>query len=138
MMLPLILTLALAQAPSGGTLFDDHCAACHTGFDPRVPTVAALRQLPAESIVQALTAGAMRQQGAQLSDAARRAIAEYLTGSAPSPAEAPAESARAQADNRCTTAPPLNLSSTARWNGWGNDTSNARFQPGTSAGLTAS
>jgi len=39
----LILTFALlAQAPCGASLFDNHCASCHNGSDPRVPTVAAL------------------------------------------------------------------------------------------------
>jgi len=71
-MLALILTLALGQAPSGAEPFDHHCAACHTGTDPRVPTVAALRQRTPESIVDALTVGVMRQQGAELSDGARR------------------------------------------------------------------
>jgi len=80
-MLALILTLALGQAPSGAEPFDHHCAACHTGTDPRVPTVAALRQRTPESIVDALTVGVMRQQGAELSDGARRSIAEFCPNS---------------------------------------------------------
>jgi Cytochrome C oxidase, cbb3-type, subunit III len=74
----LLTLLLLAQSTPGATLFDNHCAACHTGTDPRVPTVAALRQRTPESIVDALTIGAMRQQGAALSDAERRAVADYL------------------------------------------------------------
>jgi polyvinyl alcohol dehydrogenase (cytochrome) len=135
-MLGLLLSLALAQAPSGAALFDDHCAACHTGSDPRVPTVAALRQRTPESIVDALTIGVMRQPGADLSDAERRAIAEFLGAGntvarrrEPSGSEAPA--------NTCAAPPPLSLSAGARWNGWGADTSNMRFQPAAQAGLTA-
>ena len=57
----ILLTLLLfAQAPSGATIFENNCATCHAGTDPRVPTVAALRQRMPESIVEALTIGAMR------------------------------------------------------------------------------
>src|SRR5262249_4593038 len=71
---------AFAQSPSGSTVFTDHCATCHAGNDQRIPTVAALRQRTPEAIVDALTTGAMRQQGAELTDAERRAVAEFLGG----------------------------------------------------------
>ena len=71
---------AFAQSPNGSTVFTDHCATCHAGTDQRVPTVAALRQRAPEAILDALVTGAMRQQGAELTDAERRAVAEFLGG----------------------------------------------------------
>jgi mono/diheme cytochrome c family protein len=34
-MLPFLVSLALAQAPSGAAVFDNHCAACHAGTDTK-------------------------------------------------------------------------------------------------------
>jgi len=134
-MLLLTLTLALAQTPSGAVLFENHCAACHNGSDPRVPTIAALRQRTPESIVDALTIGLMRQQGADLSDADRRAVAEFI-GARPLP---PAGSVAGSGSitNPCVAPPQLNLASPAQWNGWGAGVANTRFQPGPHAALTA-
>src|SRR5882672_6263565 len=112
-MLPFILALALSQAPNGATLFDNHCASCHAGADMRVPSVAALRQRTPDAIVAALVSGVMRQQGAELSDAERRAVAEFL--SAGNRAEARPDIVRAKA--WCAAPPPLNLSNGPRWNG---------------------
>src|SRR5262245_29288564 len=71
---------AAAQPPSreGAGVFNDACATCHTANDPRTPTVAALRQKTVDEIVAALTTGKMREQGADLIDAQRRAVAQYL------------------------------------------------------------
>ena len=122
-MLLFVLVLTLAQAPSGATIFDTHCAACHSGTDARVPPVAALRERPPESIVDALVTGDMRQQGAELSDAERGAVAEYLTGRAPGSRGVDTAAAR------CAAPPPLNLSGGPRWNGWGVGVANTRFRP---------
>ena len=79
----LIFALALAQAPNGQTLFDNNCATCHTAAgDARTPSLGALRQRTPEAIVDALATGAMREQGADLGDGERRAIAEFLAGRA--------------------------------------------------------
>ena len=78
-MLTLVFALALAQAPNGQALFENTCATCHTAAgDARTPSLAALKQRPPEAIVDALTTGVMREQGADLRDAERRAIAEFL------------------------------------------------------------
>ena len=118
-----LLVAALAQAQMGATVFDDHCAACHGGTDARVPPASALRERPPESIVDALVTGVMRQQGAELSDAERRAVAEYLTGRAPGSRGVDTAAAR------CAAPPPLNLSGGQRWNEWGVGLANTRFQP---------
>ena len=68
------------QGPTGAALFEDRCAVCHAaGTDPRVPTVAALRDRTPQAIVDALTTGQRREQGADLTDAQRRALADFLT-----------------------------------------------------------
>jgi polyvinyl alcohol dehydrogenase (cytochrome) len=128
-MLPFILVLTLAQAPSGAALFDSHCASCHAGTDPRTPTVAVLKQRTPSAIVDALTSGVMRQQGSELTDAEKRAVAEYL-GNAPDTPAAPAAGV-------CRTSPPFDPANGPQWNGWGVDLTNARFQPAAQAGLTA-
>ena len=130
MIIVLAAALALGQAPSGATIFENTCAACHAGTDPRVPSVAALRLRTPESIVAALTIGAMREQGSSLSSSEKRAVAEYLA--------AEQEGARGfSRANLCADVPPLALTNGPRWNGWGVDTSNTRFQPASQAGLTA-
>ena len=123
---------AAAQTPDGAALFEEHCAACHLAdVIPRALAIDNMRALPPAAIVGALTDGAMQQQGAELSPAARRAIAEFITGRrvtgdtvlagacAPSPAGWPG------------------LDGGPQWNGWGVDVTNSRFQPGDHAGLTA-
>src|SRR5438874_7272681 len=75
---------ALAQSggasPDGKALFVVNCAMCHgAGGDSRAPLPEVLRQRPNESIVVALEAGAMRSQGARLTAAERRAVADFLS-----------------------------------------------------------
>ena len=123
---------ALAQAPNGSALFAKNCASCHTGNDARIPTVTALRAHPPEAIINALTTGAMREQGSQLTVAERRAVAEFLAGR---PGGSVITSSVA---GRCTAAPPaFSLTGGAQWTNWGVDLSNRRFQPAEQAGLTA-
>ena len=74
---------AAAGTPDGGALFETHCAACHLATAiPRALAIGNMRALPPEAIVGALTDGAMREQGAALSQAERQAISEFITGSA--------------------------------------------------------
>ena len=125
---------ALAQAPNGSAVFEAHCATCHAvqrpGSDQRVPTVASLRQKAPEAILDALVIGVMRQQAAELSDTERRAVAEFLGGRAIAAASTPT-------GGRCDNPAPFDPAAGPSWNGWGPDTSNARFQPAAQAGLTA-
>src|SRR5262249_26871092 len=120
---------AFAQAPNGAALFNDHCATCHAAGDQRTPSVAALRQRTPEAILDALLTGAMRQQGSELTDAERRAVAAFLGG------RAPAASASTDA-GRCANPAPFDPTQGALWSGWGPDSSNARFQSAAQAGLT--
>jgi polyvinyl alcohol dehydrogenase (cytochrome) len=115
-MLPtLVFAIALAQAANGQALFESNCSMCHTAAgDARTPSAATLRQRTPEAILQALTTGPMREQGADLSDAQRRAIAQYL--GAASSAAAPAAGASAAA---CAVAPAFDPEKGPRWTAWG-------------------
>jgi polyvinyl alcohol dehydrogenase (cytochrome) len=129
-MLTLVFALALAQAPNGQALFENTCATCHTAAgDARTPALAALKQRPPEAIVDALTTGVMREQGADLRDAERRAIAEFLAGR-------PVGSAAPSA-GRCASPPAFDPTKGPKWSGWSGDVTNTRFQPAADAGLTA-
>jgi polyvinyl alcohol dehydrogenase (cytochrome) len=124
---------ALAQTPGtdGAAAFQRECASCHVqGSGRSAPSIDALRQLTPDAIVTALTTGRMRAEGERLSDAERRAVAEFVTGRA---IAAPAATA-----GRCATTAPLpNELDGPTWNGWGVNSRNTRYQPPAHARLHA-
>ncbi len=120
-----------AQAPDAAALFKIHCATCHTNSDTRAPSIASLRQGNPQAILDALTTGAMREQGSELRDEERRAISEYVTGraiAAPVP--------RSVSGHCVAASPTVDLSNRPQWNGWGAGATNMRFQSTDRAGLT--
>ncbi len=120
------------QAPDGAALYKQQCATCHAEGQTTAPTPTVMRQLTPEGVVNALTNGRMRVQGAALTDAQRRAIAQFITGRAPSATIA----ATAAVDNTCRTQAPMkDAATTPGWNGWGGDAGNTRNAA--RAGLTA-
>jgi polyvinyl alcohol dehydrogenase (cytochrome) len=123
-----------AQSPDGARVFQTSCAACHTGAaDSRAPALDALRARTPQAIVDSLTTGAMRPQGARLSGAERRAVAEFITGKS---IEGDVSGAQT---GRCTASGPLeDFAKAPRWTGWSPSTTNTRFQPAEQAGLSAS
>ena len=104
---------------------------------PRMPSREALRTLTPEHIDTVLSSFSMRRQGASLSPAERRAVAEFLSGrpsgSYRAPLDAIARSAYCSAD----AAAPRDLLTGLAWNGWGGDLRNTRYQPAAAAGLAA-
>jgi polyvinyl alcohol dehydrogenase (cytochrome) len=145
-------TLAPAQSliPNGEVVYKQHCAACHDGTMPRMPSREALRAVTPEHIETALSSFTMRRQGAALNAAERRAVAEFLSGRAAgsyrAPLEAIAKSAYCRtpsppasdsaAQAAAGTPPRPDLLAGPAWNGWGVDLRNTRYQPAGSAGLT--
>src|SRR5665213_295056 len=121
---------APAAAQDGAALYRQHCAQCHDQPAVRVPARDVISALSADRIVDALANGLMREQGATLSQAERRAIAESLSvvrpGASPTASHAPACAAAT------TAVTPRNAGD---WNGWGVDAANDRFarQPGITA-----
>jgi polyvinyl alcohol dehydrogenase (cytochrome) len=138
MLISIALALGLAQATAGATVYENRCATCHSGTDPRTPTLASLKQKTPQSIVDALTNGVMRQQGSDMTEAEKRAVAEYLGTTAPAaPGAATTAAASAPTAGACASTPPFDPSKGPQWNGWGVDGTNQRFQPAAQAGLTA-
>jgi polyvinyl alcohol dehydrogenase (cytochrome) len=122
---------ASSQAPNAEALFAQHCAACHLNpTEDDVPTRAAMGALAPNAIVDSLTEGTMRLQGQALTQPERVAIAELVTGR-------PVLAASQQLDQGlCTANTPFAPDSGPRWNGWGPDVRNARFQRD-AGGITA-
>jgi len=126
--------VASAQSSDGARIFQTTCVTCHTGApESRAPSLDALRARTPQAIVDSLLNGAMRPQGARLSGAERRAVAEFITGKS---IEGDVSGART---GRCTTPGPLqDISKAPRWTGWSPSTTNTRFQPTEQAGLSLS
>src|SRR5580765_3142414 len=72
--------LAQSAAPDGEAVYRQHCAGCHNGTMPRMPSRDALRTLTPEHVETALSSFSMRRQAGALTVAERRAVAEYVTG----------------------------------------------------------
>ncbi len=123
-----------AQAPDGAALYKKYCAGCHDVPErSRAPDRAALKRLTPESIFAAQTTGTMVPQATGLSDAERRALAEFLAGR-PFSSE-PATNLGAGACQGARGA--FDPATGPRWNGWGVDLTNSRFQPAAMAGISA-
>jgi len=132
----LLATLAAtgaAQSPDGATIFASACVTCHDGAEgARAPKLEVLRQRSPEAILSALTAGGMRPQGARLTGAERRAVAEYVTG------KAFGSDITGASVGRCTSSPPFSDPDAApSWTGWSPSLTNTRLQSTTQAGLRA-
>jgi polyvinyl alcohol dehydrogenase (cytochrome) len=130
---------AAAQPPTanGEAVYKQHCAACHEGSMPRMPSRQALRTLTPEHIDTALSSFTMRRQGASLSPAERRAVAEFLSGRPSGSYRAPLDAIARSAYCSAGGAAPRDLLAGPAWNGWGVDLKNARYQSAAAAGLTA-
>lgn len=69
-----------AAGTHGAEVFRAHCAACHESGAGHAPPLTILGMMPASSIFDALSQGAMRVQGQGLSRDDKIAVAEYLSG----------------------------------------------------------
>ena len=126
---------AAAQTPSGEAVYRQHCAGCHNGSMPRMPNRDALKTLTPEHVETALSSFSMRRQGASLSLAERRAVAEYVTGRPAGSYRAPLEIIPKTAYCAAATGGADSLAGAA-WNGFGGDIRNSRFQSGAAAGIS--
>jgi polyvinyl alcohol dehydrogenase (cytochrome) len=118
-----------APAVNGSAVYDRACAGCHATTGSGAPTRETLRALTPEAIHNALVNGRMQVQGSTLTEAERRAVAEFL---AARPLGAAAATATA------TKCAPSTVTDPARgpsWNGWGNGIANTRYAK--DGGLTA-
>ena len=118
-----MLSVAAVFAQNGEALFKEDCASCHDGGMDRAPTRATLREFSAERVLGAMETGAMVSMASRRSAAQRRTIAEFVTGKTLSTnlIEAPLPEAMCKTEDR----PDF---SNVLWNGWGQNTSNTRYQ----------
>ena len=130
----LLLTAAHAGAQDGAALYRRDCAACHDAGIDRAPARDTLQTMSAERVLRALETGPMLSMASRVSGAERRAIAQFVTGKSLSERDLSATPPKS-----AICASPGNFTSplTGRnWNGWGDNTSNTRFQTAEAAGLT--
>jgi len=125
---------AAAQAPNGEAVYRQHCAGCHNGTLPRMPSRDALKTLTPEHVETALSSFSMRREGAPLSLAERRAVAEYVTGRSSGSYRAPLAVIPKSAYCRATNV--SNPLAAAAWNGFGGNPQNTRFQRAAAAGIS--
>jgi polyvinyl alcohol dehydrogenase (cytochrome) len=124
---------ARAEEPPGSAgeaLYRTHCASCHEGGVARAPSTSALRQFKPERLSFALMFGMMSQQGRDLRQSEIQDVVRYLVGSSP-------EQRQPLPDSSCREpGPALATASLPRWNGWGADIAQRRFQPAAMAQLS--
>jgi polyvinyl alcohol dehydrogenase (cytochrome) len=129
-------------------LIDQRCSNCHRNpgaeRPPDVggaPEPATLRRMAPETILQAITTGAMRVHIEDASEDVKRAMVEYISGRKLGPlgagdARAMPNQCRDRKDAASASQMPLaDLSAGPVWNGWSPEPTNARFQraPGLAA-----
>jgi polyvinyl alcohol dehydrogenase (cytochrome) len=121
----------------GQELFNKNCASCHIGppVAARAPDLKTLMELTPETVLAAITTGAMTVPAQKLSDAEKREIAEYLGGR---PFDDTHTGDAASMSGHCAAnSAPDNSPSGASWNGWSAGDGNMRFAAASTAGLSA-
>jgi len=119
-----------ASAPSGATVYAEHCALCHEQVDNRIPHRSALQQMSSARIVRALDAGAMLAIAMTMNRDERIAVAEYLGTNA----AASALPAAAFCSDRSVA---FSATPRAAWNGWSPELDHARHVSAERARLSA-
>jgi polyvinyl alcohol dehydrogenase (cytochrome) len=125
---------AFAQQ-SGSALYAQHCAQCHESGDQlrRAPSRALMQSMTFEHVLGSITSGGMAPIAKERTDDERKAIAAFVTGKVLiDQTGTPAGATSDCASRSLTFAGSLDG---ARWNGWGVDLKNSRFQPANMAGL---
>jgi len=118
---------ASAQTPQDASqseaLYTQRCATCHEAGVPRAPNREALARLSPDVIRQALTTGSMTTQAAGLTMPQVDGLSRLIGRAAPS-------AAAGAPNNACLagTAPFTNPFDRPRWNGWGANLAQHRFQ----------
>ena len=134
-----------AAHSQGQAVFQRLCAACHlslvqtgglqaAGPDAHAVPREMLHRYTPEAVLNALTNGKMQAQGSTLTDAERRAVAEFVTGT---PFGASRAALPVTAGRLCTQPAPAFDPEADSWMGWGNGSDNARFQDHAQGRLTA-
>lgn len=126
------LTLALpllCSAQDAAAIYKARCAGCHDSPTGRIPPTTAIKAMNSTRIYLAMN-GIMKAQTEGLSSAEKYALVVYLSTPAPIRTEPPASA-------MCTSTKPFDPTKGVKWNGWGADPANTRFQPAAEAGIAA-
>jgi polyvinyl alcohol dehydrogenase (cytochrome) len=129
----LVLLVSVRRHPDGAKVFTRYCAPCHQqgvnkGGRTGAPDLDTLRRMTRQDILRNLQTGVMKPEGSRLSPAQQIAVAEYLGTSQATVAQSLDGACRGDPDP-----PPAET----RWDGWGVNASNTRFQSPAAAGLTS-
>ena len=116
----------------GAKVFAQVCAVCHERGGGYAPAVYILKIMTPASIYGALTTGAMRVQAKDLSDAQKKAVAEFLTG------ETMREDSKLAPPVCQGAAAHFDLNQPPAFSSWGLTPENTRYVDGATAGLDAS
>lgn len=112
----------------GKTVFYTHCSSCHKDSSVNLaPGYSILTTMTPRSIYAALNTGKMRAQAASLSETERKAVAQWLTGSAIKTTTLP-EAAYTKFTMPAATTPYDH-------SGWGNNAAGTGFRSGEQAGI---
>src|SRR3954453_21610595 len=122
-----------AAQQNGAALYSQHCSQCHDDANARVPHLTVLRSMTREQVERTLSTGSMASIAQELTNTERTAIASFIAAKASEAASGSADRPGQCAHNPVDFAHGLNG---PRWNGWGADLGNSRFQPAAMAGLT--
>lgn len=127
------LCLPATAQEGGAALYAQRCAQCHDSGsgNARAPSRTALQSRSFDEVLGAITTGPMASFAQGLSNDERAAIASLVTGKVASHAAAENAGQCAQSETGFSQAIDR-----PRWNGWGADLNNSRFQPAAMAGLT--
>src|SRR5208337_2509761 len=130
----LLFSVGIVSAQEGAAIYQRSCAPCHDHGADRAPAREALRAMSAERVLAAMESGPMISMANRQSAAARRAIAEFVTGKS---FEHPLDTAPSPAA-MCTSPAPefADPSAGPLWNGWGQNLLNTRFQTAAQAGIS--
>jgi len=126
--------LSAAAERNGATLYSEECASCHDSGAAHAPRKETLAEMPTATIIRALETGVMRVVGNfKLNGPERVAVAQHITGR---PFDPQWNTSNALQCARSSW-PSVELFEAPHWNGWGNGTSNKRFQTAERANLSA-
>ena len=124
-----------AAQQTGAALYAQRCAQCHdsSNKDIRAPSRTALKSKSFDEVLSAITTGTMASFAQGLANDERTAIASLITGKV---AEGPQVAADQNGQCVQNEAGFPKAVDAPRWNGWGADLNNSRFQLAAMAGMT--